>query len=158
MRHLLLLLLVTSVSAAQTPEEREVRAVIDRLFEGMRNADTAVIRPLFAPNARFALLDNRSTPPGVRYDTVGSWINGVANSAKRWDEQIYDVQVRVDGNMAHVWAPYTFYLDKKWRHCGTDSVELLKIAGAWKITQLSDTQRREGCRDPLGTGPLPRSP
>ena len=55
--------------------------------------------------------------------------------------------------MAQVWAPYTFYLDKKWRHCGVDAMELLKLNGAWKITQLSDTRRRENCRDPLGTGP-----
>jgi hypothetical protein len=60
--------------------------------------------------------------------------------------------------MAHVWAPYTFYLGGKWNHCGVDSFELLKVNGAWKLTQLSDTRKRDGCPDPLGTGPRPQTP
>jgi protein TonB len=49
--------------------------------------------------------------------------------------------------MAQVWAPYTFYLDAKVRHCGVDAMELMRDGSGWKVTHLSDTQRREGCRD-----------
>jgi hypothetical protein len=96
---------------------------------------------------RFASVDTRATPPGIAYQPVDGWLSGVANSAKRWDERVFDVQVRVDGNMAQVWAPYTFYLDGKIRHCGIDAIELLFDGSAWRVTQLSDTQRREGCRE-----------
>lgn len=143
---------IPSSIGAQSADQQAVLAVIQRLFDGMRAADTVVVRSVFVEGARFALIDSRATPPAVRFQSVDGWINGVGNSAKRWDEQIYDVQVRVDGSMAQVWAPYTFYLDKKVRHCGVDAIELLRVGGDWKITQLSDTQRREGCRDPLGTG------
>jgi hypothetical protein len=153
------MLIITAVLAvspgsitAQSADQTAVLAVIQKLFDGMRAADTVVVRAAFVEGARFALIDSRATPPGVRFQSVDGWINAVGNSAKRWDEQIYDVQVRVDGDMAQVWAPYTFYLDKKVRHCGVDAIELLRIGGGWKITQISDTQRREGCRDPLGTG------
>ena len=44
----------------------------------------------------------------------------------------------------------TFYLDGAVRHCGINSIELLKSAEGWKITQLSDTRRRENCPDPHG--------
>ena len=153
-------LCVPFVLAAQTPEQ-DVLKVVHQMFDGMRNADSAVVRAVFAPNARFASVDPRATPPTVRYDSVGGWINAIAGSNKRWNEQIYDVQVKVDGDMAHVWSPYTFYLDGKWNHCGVNSMELLKINGAWKLTQLSDTRKREACRDPLGGGqrvPPPRPP
>jgi hypothetical protein len=138
-------------SAAQSPEQ-QVLGVVQKLFDGMRAADSTVVRSVFADGARFALIDSRAAQPTIRFESVDGWIRGIANSAKRWDEQVYDVQVRVDGNMAQVWAPYTFYLDKKVRHCGVDTIELLRDASGWKVTQLSDTQRREGCRDPLGTG------
>lgn len=134
---------------SQTDDERAVLATIQRLFEGMRAADSSVARSVFAGGARFASVDTRATPPVVRYDAIDGWLAGVAGSARRWDEQIYDVQVRVDGDIAHVWAPYTFYLDKAVRHCGVNSVQLLRDGTSWKITQLSDSRRREGCRDVL---------
>ena len=124
-----------------------MRAVVRRMFDGMRAADSALVRSVMAPGVRFASMDTRATPPGITYQPVDGWLSGVANSAKRWDERLFDVQVRVDGGIAQVWAPYTFYLDGKVRHCGVDAMELLRDATGWKITQLSDTQRREGCRE-----------
>jgi D-alanyl-D-alanine carboxypeptidase len=158
MRSLLVALLTPALLGAQSPDEQAVRAVIDQMFSGMRSADSAAVRAAFVPGARFASIDARQSPPIVRYDSVDGWINGIANSNKRWDEQIYDVQIRVDNDMAHAWTPYTFYLDRKWRHCGVNSMELLKVNGAWKLTQLSDTRRRDNCRDPLGTGPATATP
>lgn len=148
----LIVVCVPAILAAQTPQQ-DVMKVVTQMFDGMRNADSASVRAVFAPGARFASVDVRATPPAVRYDSVGGWINGIASSNKRWNEQVYDITVAVDADMAHVWAPYTFYLDGKWNHCGVDSIELLKVGGAWKVTQLSDTRSREKCRDPLGTGP-----
>jgi hypothetical protein len=146
------LLAAPAIAPAQTDDEKAVRAVVQRMFDGMRAADSAMVRSTFADGARFASVDGRTKPAAIKFDPVDGWLRGIANSAKRWDEQIFDVQVHVDGNIAHVWAPYTFYLDKKVRHCGVDSFELLRDDAGWKVTQLSDTQRRDGCKDPLGTG------
>jgi hypothetical protein len=144
---ILLLLPAAAHAQAKPSAEDDVRAVLRRLFDGMRAADSAQIRSVMAPGVRFASVDTRATPPGITYQPVDGWLSGVANSAKRWDERVFDVQVRVDGSIAQVWAPYVFYLDGKIRHCGVDAVELLHDGAGWKITQLADTQRREGCRE-----------
>lgn len=134
--------------AAQTTDDRAVLSTIERLFEGMRTADTVMVRAQFASGARFAMVGTRAEPGTIAYESVDGWVRAIGNSGRRWEERVYDAQVRVDGNIAQAWAPYTFYVDKQVRHCGVDAVELLKDAsGAWKITQLSDTQRREGCKD-----------
>ena len=138
-----------STLTAQANEEQAVLSVVQRVFDGMRAADSAMIRTQFAGGARFAMVDNRATPPKVAYDSINGWLSGVARSANRWDEQIYDVQARIDLGIAQVWAPYTFYLDKKVLHCGVNMFQLLKAPDGWKITQLSDSRRREGCPDPL---------
>ena len=139
-----------TVPAQSTPDaEKAVLATVNRLFDGMRTADSGMVRSTFATGARFASVDARTTPAVVKYDTIDGWLSGVANSARRWDEQVYDVHITVDGNMAHVWAPYTFYLDRAVRHCGINSLELLHDGASWKVTQISDTRRREGCRDVL---------
>ena len=144
------LALVPAFAQAQSAEEKAVLAPVQRIFDGMRAADSAMARSGFAEGARFASVDSRSTPSAIKYDSVGGWIRAIANSNRRWDEQIYDVHVRVDDNIAQVWAPYTFYLDKAVRHCGVDSFALLKDAVGWKITELSDTRRTGNCPDPLG--------
>ncbi len=146
---LLPLLRLPYLALAQAPPSPDVavRATITRLFDGMRTADSATVRTTFATGARFANVDAGKTPAAISFETPDRWLSGVAKSNKRWDERVSDVQVRVDGNIAQVWAPYTFYLDGKIRHCGVDAVELLLDATGWKITQLSDTRRTEGCRE-----------
>jgi hypothetical protein len=130
-----------------TVPEDDVRAVIDRLFEGMRTADSAMVRSTLAAGARFASVDSRATPPTIKFESPDGWIAAIANSGRKWDERLFDVQIRVDRNIAQAWTPYSFYVDGKLRHCGVDSIELLRDANGWKITQLSDTQIREGCRE-----------
>ncbi len=136
-----------ALTQVQSSPDVAVRATISRLFDGMRAADSGMVRATFATGARFANVDVGKPPAAISFETPDRWLSGVAKSNKRWDERVSDVQVRVDGNIAQVWAPYTFYLDGKIRHCGVDAVELLLDATGWKITQLSDTRRTEGCRE-----------
>lgn len=144
----LALLLPAIPVAAQQPDDALVRATVTAVFDGMRAADSAAIRARFAPGARFASV--AAAGDSVGYDTIDGWLRGVASSGGKWDEQVYDVEVHVDGGIAHVWAPYTFYLAGAVRHCGVNAVSLLRVGGAWRVTQWSDTRRREGCPDPLG--------
>ena len=88
----------------------------------------------------------------VTVQGVDGWINAIGESGGSWDEQIYEVEVTTDGNMASVWAPYTFYLDGRISHCGINSIELLHDGQSWKVTQISDTRRQQECPDPHGTG------
>ena len=145
-----LLLAAGTPARAQSADEQAVLAVVKRVFDGMRASDSAMTRSGFATGARFASLDTRSTPPRITYDSINGWLGALARSSNRWDEQIYDVQARVDADVAQVWAPYTFYLDKKVRHCGVNVFQMLRLGTDWKITQLSDSRRTEGCPDPLG--------
>ncbi|MBW3553948.1 MAG: nuclear transport factor 2 family protein [Gemmatimonadetes bacterium] len=129
---------------SRVEEESAVRAVLEQVFRGMREADSAMVRAAFHAGARFA----SARDGGIRYDEVDGWIRAVATSGGRWDERIYDVEVDVDPPVASAWVPYTFYLDGEISHCGANTVELLRTAAGWKITQLSDSRRREGCPDP----------
>jgi len=126
------------------------RAAVDQLFLGMRMGNASVARRVLAPDVRFAVLDDSSGTPSVGVESLDQFLRAVDVSGGAWNEQIYDVEVRVDANVASVWAPYTFYLSGRISHCGVNSIELLKDAEGWKITQITDTQRMEVCPDPLG--------
>jgi hypothetical protein len=131
-------------------QEAGVREAVAQIFRGMREANPDMVRAVFASEARFAIIDTREGPGTIRSQSVAGWLDAIGGSEGKWDEQVYDVQVLVDGDVASVWAPFTFYLDGKISHCGINSIEFLKDGDGWKVTQLSDTRRSEGCPDPLG--------
>jgi len=141
-------LLVATPAVAQ--DSGGALAAVEQIFEGMRTANPEIVREAFAPDARFAAVGPQAS--GVAVQSVEGWIEAIGGSDRRWNEKIYDLDVKVDGNMASIWAPYTFYLDGAVRHCGINSIELLHDGDGWKITQISDTRRTDDCPDPLGAG------
>jgi hypothetical protein len=139
-------LATTAPVEAQSHDEHDVRATVEQIFEGMRTANADLVREVLAPGVRFSGVDDDGA---VSVQSLDNWLNAIGTSEGRWDEQIYDVEVQIDGNMASVWAPFTFYFDGDISHCGINSIELMRDAESWKITQIADTRRTEGCPDPL---------
>jgi hypothetical protein len=113
----------------------------------MREADSVKVRSVFADGARFAAIAERDGEQVIEFATVDGFVTAVGRSERRWDERLVDVEIRVDDGMAVVWAPYSFYLDGGLRHCGVNVMDLLRVNGDWKVTQLTDTRRTEGCRE-----------
>lgn len=130
-------------------EEAAVMAVVERLFDGMRAADTTMVRATFHPDARLvgtAEEDGRTT---VRMVPVDRFVEAVGRPRDAvWDERIWDPEVRVDDRLATVWVPYAFYLGEELSHCGVDAFQLSRAQGGWVIVQIADTRRREGCDAP----------
>jgi hypothetical protein len=62
-----------------------------------------------------------------------------------YDERITFGDIKIDGDLASVWAPYKFYLGDKFSHCGVDVFQLMKIATGWKIIYIVDTRRKDNC-------------
>jgi hypothetical protein len=140
-------LLAGTAGAQATPAgaDAEVLAVVKRVFDGMHEADSAKVRATFAPGARFVTVGTRTNPDTIVYEAVDGWLAAIARSNKAWEERTSNVRVQVDANMASAWMDYVFLLNGAVRHCGVDSMELSKVRGEWKITQLSDTRRTTGC-------------
>jgi hypothetical protein len=68
-------------------------------------------------------------------------------------ERIWNPDVRVHESIAAVWAPYDFWADGKFSHCGIDVFDLIKTSeGEWKIAGGVFTM--EAKREPSPLGPL----
>jgi hypothetical protein len=137
--------LTTGAAPAQESPEADIRETIDRVFTGMHTADSAMVRSAHAPGARFVLLAGEGAAREIRVMEIDGWLGAIARSGGSWEERIFDVEIRVDDFLASVWATYTFYVNGEAHHCGTNSIELLRTPAGWKITQISDTQRPDGC-------------
>ena len=82
---------------------------------------------------------------------VEKWTERLIGSKDAWLERIWDPQVLEHGGIAVIWAPYDFYVNGRFSHCGTDSVNLIKSEPGWRISGLSFTRQISGCpASPLG--------
>lgn len=132
---------------AQTAEEKEVVAVVEKFFAGMLARDTAMMRTTFDPAARlFGVGTPRGGKPTVRATPMDDFLANVARgTGEGANERIYAPEVRIDGNLATVWTFYTLHVGERFSHCGIDAFQLLKLPAGWKIVAVADTRRTTGC-------------
>ena len=131
---------------AQTTED-SVKAAVSQLFTGMKNSDAAMIRSAFADSAFLQSVGrNKEGKTVIQNDNIDEFAKSISQIKKgAADEQIVFETIKIDGPLAMVWAPYKFYFDGKFSHCGVDCFQLVRINGAWKIQYLIDTRRKQPC-------------
>lgn len=141
-----------STGHPQAPDERAaVLRVVQRLFDGMRAGDSAMVRSTFHPNAQLATTVVRQGNAIIEIDTLEGFIRAVGTPHQEvWDERLSNTAVQLDGTLASVWTDYAFYLGDKFSHCGVDAFQLAKSGGDWRIVALADTRRRQGCAETGG--------
>ncbi len=149
MKYYVIILLAVCLSFtanAQTAED-SVKAVVNNLFTGMKNADAVLLKSTFADSAILqAITRNKEGKTIIQTEEVAGFVEQVSKMPKdAADERITFDVLRIDGPLAIVWTPYKFYFNGKFSHCGVNSFQLVRINGNWKIQYLIDTRRRAGC-------------
>jgi hypothetical protein len=145
---ILLLILNITLLSAQTSEEANVTEVVNRLFTGMHTSDSAMVRSTFAKEVTSATSSrNREGNPVLERDySIEDFVKAVGRKkAEPWTEEIWNLKIQIDGELAQVWCDYAFYIGNKFSHCGVDAFQLYKSKEGWKIFHLADTRRKEGC-------------
>lgn len=152
MSHMTRALLAAATIAAVAPvaraqsDEQAIKAVLAKMFDGMRSRDSAKMRSTIVPST---VLDRVSATGTLGEPIVmNAFIDRVAaGTGPGGDEQIKDTKIQIDGPMASVWTYYTFTPGGKTAidHCGVDAFLLRKGSDGWKIFHISDTSRNEGC-------------
>ena len=133
---------------SRAADSTAVLAVVQRVFDAMRSRDSASLRTAFAADARMMTPGMRNGAPAVSVEPVDGFIRAVGQpSDSTWDERLYNIELRIDGNLATVWTEYDFYLGSSFLHCGVDAFQLARFAEGWKIVNLADTRQRENCPD-----------
>lgn len=149
MKYFVILTSVISLTinvSAQTAED-SVKAVVNQLFDGMKNANATLLLQTFADSAIMQTITR--TKEGKTYvqtEEVKDFADFVSKQSKgAADERISIETIKIDGPLAFVWAPYKFYFNGQFSHCGIDAFHLVRFNGGWKIQYLIDTRRKQGC-------------
>ena len=130
-------LLIHSLHAA-TPDEQAVLAPIMAMFDGMAKRDAAAMKKPLLPGGTLVLMRD-GKPVQMTFD---AFVERVARpGTTQIEERIHDPLVRIDNDLAVVWAPFEFLADGKVDHCGTDLFNLVRADGKWLIASIADTGR-----------------
>ena len=128
-------------------QEDLIRATVDKMFQAMYKADTATLRTLFTPGAKFMSYSYDSKGnPRAKGELVNDFLRGVGLMGEaQMEERLLSWQCLIDEGIASVWTPYEFYFEGKFSHCGVNSFQLINVQGIWKISMITDTRRKTGC-------------
>ena len=131
---------VREMPAADSAEQQAVLAPIMQMFDGMAKRDAAAIKkPLLTGGTMVLMRDGKPTQM-----TFEDFANRVGKpGTTQIQERIHDPLVRIDHDLAVVWAPFEFLVDGKVDHCGTDLFNLVHTDGQWVIASVADTGRKD---------------
>lgn len=144
-------LLISGIVFSQNVmSNEEVMKPINELFEGMKKADSLLVANAFSSNATmYTSYINKEGVEVLHESSVDEFAKSIANKPKDqpdWIEKLYNTEVKIDGTLAQVWTEYSFYVGNQFSHCGVDAFNLAKLKGEWKIIQIIDTRKKEGCK------------
>ena len=141
-----------TLKASDNGDEEAVLGVVQALLDAINGQDAAAVHALGIDEAVLISLrhDADGNPQiGFRKESETSFPPEDRNMVER----IWNPVVLVEGNIAAVWAPFDFYLDGKFSHCGINAFHLLQVAGSWKLSATTYTAVTDGSCETHPDGP-----
>lgn len=143
-----MVMLTANISFAQQPGSvtEEVKAVVETLFRGMRQGDSAMVSSTFSKGIVMQTVAEIKGKIEVKTGDPAGFLKSVGTPHKEvYDERITFDRIQVDGDLANVWTSYKFYVGDKFSHCGVNSMTYVKEGSGWKLLHIIDTRRKENC-------------
>jgi hypothetical protein len=125
---------------ASTPEEQAILAPVTAMFDGMAKRDAAAIKEPTLPGGMMVLMRD-GKPTQMTFEAFADRVGKPGTT--KIEERIHDPLIRIDNDLAIVWAPFEFLVDGKVDHCGTDLFNLVRTDGRWLIASVADTGRKD---------------
>ena len=142
---------VVGLSGQSTEKEREaVMRTMQAFFDTMTAHDVEGARQILQPQGRFHAMTMKDGKPDVRAFANEEYFAQLQASKQKMQERIWNPDVRINGLIANVTAPYDFWIDGKFSHCGVDAFDLIKTEDGWKIAGGVYTVESRCAPSPLG--------
>ena len=126
-------------------QKQDVQRAIEIFFEGFHQKDTVKMQSVCSSKIILQSI-SESTVKGNKLsdETAKELYRSIASipSTMKFREKIINYDIQIDGTMAHVWAPYEFFVNDKLSHSGVNTFTLFKEKDIWKIIYLIDTRRK----------------
>ncbi|MBO9584515.1 MAG: nuclear transport factor 2 family protein [Flavobacterium sp.] len=141
--YIIIFFLLLGISSSA--QKQEVQKCIELFFEGFHQKDSTKIKLVCSDNMILQSISESTTKGNkLSNENAKEFYKSIASipSNMKFQEKILSYNIQIDGTMAHVWAPYEFYLNDKFSHSGVNTFTLFKEKDLWKIIYLIDTRRK----------------
>ena len=126
--------------------EAAVMAPINAMFAGLAARDGAAILAQTRPEGGATVASEKADGTRlIRHESWAEFAGGIKPGPERYEERLTDPAIEIDGDIAMVWSPFLFTVDGKVHHCGVDHFDLIRERGAWKVLNVTWSQRTTGC-------------
>jgi hypothetical protein len=123
-------------SMPPSPDAHAALASFQAFLDGLGRRDSGAMRAHALPGGHATLMRN-GKPVQLTLEELIQPVSAPGSDSH--EERINDPLVRVDNDVAVVWARFVFLINGKSDHCGRDVATLLKIDGEWLIASVEDT-------------------
>lgn len=128
-----------------------LRTVVNLVLQAINTRDSALLRRLTLPSTTVLSMRGLYDSAVLRSRSREEFIEAVGGAERRVLERIWQPVYDRSDALAVVRAPYDFWVDGRFSHCGIDRFTLVRAAGEWKLAQLSYNVRTRDCQpSPLG--------
>jgi len=140
-----IIILLSVIGFSANAQKQDVQKNIELFFEAFHQKDSVKLKSVCSDKMILQSISESKTKGNKLSDeTAKEFYKSIASipSNMKFQEKISSYNIQIDGSMAHVWAPYEFYLNDKLSHSGVNTFTLFKENDVWKIIYLIDTRRK----------------
>jgi hypothetical protein len=148
---ILAVLIFSKMSYAQNiqgaSDTAAVKQTINTLFDAIRKGDSTLLRSVFSRSMMLQSISNEKDGKSVlSTDSVDGLVKDIGTPhTDVYDERVVYGAIKIDGDLACVWAPAKFYVGGQFDHCGVDAFQLIRTMDGWKVFSLVHTTRKDNC-------------
>jgi hypothetical protein len=129
-------------AVVRTPAEKAALASFQAMLDGLGRRDKAGMMTQLLPGGSATLMRN-GKPVQLNFEALTDRL--AQPGPESHEERIHDALVRVDGDVAIIWATFEFLIDGKVDHCGRDIATLVLVDGRWLVAYIEDNGHKD-CR------------
>ena len=147
-KYLFFILLLGLAGFCHAQDDVAIREVIHQLQQGIQTKNTTILSDILLPNAQLTSLieEKKGIAPKVLLYTKSEFIHDFGQAKKLViEEKIKNIQISIKGDFASATSDYSFHVNGKQTHCGTNFFHFYKINNQWKIAGMTDTRKIDGC-------------
>lgn len=126
--------------SAPEEDERAVLDTLDRLLATVANRDKEGMRQLLVPDGSAV----QSRDHHVTCTALRDFPDKMPGGTSHLEERFYEPLVRVDDDIAMIWARYDFLVDGEVHHRGSNILSFVKQDGRWRVSAITDNGRTGG--------------
>ncbi|WP_156172151.1 hypothetical protein [Aurantiacibacter gangjinensis] len=130
------------------PDANRVMATVYAFMDGLEARDAEAMRAQVIDGASVTVVRQTGDGNIVRNMEMDAVIDALAAAEGTVLEPLFGEYPILEGPVAIVWAPFIYYRDGAFSHCGVNIFNLVDTGADWRIASVTYSHVEEGCMEP----------